>query len=86
MHFSFKPIGFVRTQTGNGDIPRHWSISEIPGVIQIDAKYAGGLDDIAPGDDIVVLFAFHQSPPFSAAMLKQTPPQKSRPKGVFSIC
>ena len=86
MQFSFKPIGTLHTQAANAQIPRHWSVSDVPGFIDIDAQYCAGLDDIAPGDQIVVLFAFHQSPPFSAAKLKQTPPHKSGPRGVFSIC
>ena len=86
MQFSIESIGYVHTKTDRTKIPRHWSISDVLGLIDIDEKFAGGLDGIAPGDDIIVLFAFHQSPLFSPDRLKQTPPHQSHPKGVFSIC
>ena len=52
----------------------------------MDSKYAEGISHIAPGDEIVVLFAFHRSQRFTPDMLQQTPPRQSRPKGVFSTC
>jgi tRNA-Thr(GGU) m(6)t(6)A37 methyltransferase TsaA len=81
-----KPIGVVHTDTIDKAIPRHWSVSDIRGRIELDPEYTAGLEDMVPGQEIVVLFAFHQSPPFSSKRLKQTPPHKSGPKGVFSIC
>lgn len=77
-------IGVVHTDTV--DIPRHWSISDVEGVLEIDPQYEPGLSDIEPGQHIIVLFHFDRSPAFSQAMLKQTPPTGERSKGVFSIC
>ena len=55
-------------------------------VLVIDEAYARGMQDIQAGGRIVVLFNFHKSPAFTSALLQQTPPHNSRPKGVFSIC
>ena len=78
------PIGYVYTEST--DIPRHWSLSEVTGRIVIDPDYVDGLADITPGQEIVVLFWFHKSSPFSAERLRQKPPHRQRPLGVFSIC
>lgn len=77
-------IGVVHADTV--EMPRHWSISDVEGVLEIDPQYEPGLSDIEPGQHIIVLFHFDRSPPFSEAMLSQTPPHGDRPKGVFSIC
>lgn len=82
--FTMKPIGYVYTDAAN--IPRHWSISDVEGRIEINPEYVEGLCDIAPGQRIVVLFCFHKSPAFKEHLLKQTPPHRERPLGVFSIC
>lgn len=84
MNVTMTPIGVVRTDAT--DLPRHWSLSDVEGALEIDPEYAGGLRDIEPGQKIVVLFHFHKSPPFSEDLLFQTPPHKSEAKGVFSIC
>ncbi len=52
----------------------------------IDEAYRPGLDDVQPGQQLVVLWQFHRSPPFTDEHLHQTPPHRDRPKGVFSIC
>lgn len=80
----FSPIGKVRTDAR--ELPRHWSLSDVEGTLDVDPQLAEGLSDISPGQRIVVLFHFHQSPPFSSDLLKQTPPHRDRPLGVFSIC
>ncbi len=84
MTFSMKPIGFVYTDAT--EIPRHWSISNIEGRIVIDSAYMAGLSDIQRGKRIIVIFCFHKSPAFEPGLLKQTPPHRDRPLGVFSIC
>jgi tRNA-Thr(GGU) m(6)t(6)A37 methyltransferase TsaA len=84
MRIELRPIGFVRTDAG--ELPRHWSVSDLEGTLVIDEEYAQGLRDIEPGQRIVVIFNFHQSPGFSAEFLRQTPPHQAEEMGVFSIC
>jgi tRNA-Thr(GGU) m(6)t(6)A37 methyltransferase TsaA len=79
-----EPIGMVHTQTS--ELPRHWSVSDVEGILEIDPQYETGLADIQAGQYIIVLFHFHRSPSFDKTFLKQTPPRGERPKGVFSIC
>jgi tRNA-Thr(GGU) m(6)t(6)A37 methyltransferase TsaA len=79
------PIGVVRTDAET--VPRHWTVSEEEGVLEIDPCYLEALKDIQAGQRIVVIFVFHQSPPFDAAHLVQTPPHRPGERiGVFSIC
>jgi tRNA (adenine37-N6)-methyltransferase len=84
MKIELKPIGFLRTDEVN--IPRHWTVSEVEGTLNIDEQYVGGCKDIKAGQRIVVLFYFHQNPEFTPASLSQTPPHRSEKTGVFSIC
>lgn len=84
MEIRLKPIGRVHTDADS--IPRHWTVSDVEGTLVIDAEYTAGLSDISAGQQIVVLFHFHRSAPFSPDLLKQTPPHRSQPFGVFSIC
>jgi tRNA-Thr(GGU) m(6)t(6)A37 methyltransferase TsaA len=84
MSIELKPIGFVRTDAK--EIPRHWSISDVEGMLVIDEKYLEGLKDIEPGQRIVVIFHFHRSPEFTSRFLRQTPPHRGKEMGVFSIC
>ncbi len=84
MKIQFEPIGFVRTVKSG--IPRHWSVSDVEGELFIEERYSEGIEDIKKGQRIVVLFHFHKSPDFESARLKQTPPNRGRAKGVFSIC
>ena len=84
MTITMEPIGTVETEAT--EIPRHWSVSAVEGTLIIDARYREGLRDIRSGQRIVVLFHFHQSPPFTAGMLVQQPPHRDEPRGVFSIC
>lgn len=80
-----KPIGYVRAETAN--VARHWTVSEEEGILEIDPEYVEGLKDIEVGQHIVVLFLFHESPPFDASLLVQTPPTRPGERlGVFSIC
>jgi len=78
------PIGFLHTDAK--EIPRHWSVSDVEGALDIDEKYLEGLKDIEPGQRIVVIFNFHRSPEFSLRFLRQTPPHSEKEMGVFSIC
>jgi tRNA-Thr(GGU) m(6)t(6)A37 methyltransferase TsaA len=85
MQLTLKPIGVIRTDAR--EVPRHWTVSEIEGSLEVDLEYLEGLKDIKPGQRIVVIFHFHESPPFEAAMLVQTPPHRPGERvGVFSIC
>ncbi len=84
MPVTLTPIGTAHTDATR--IPRHWTVSDVEGTLTIDPQYTEALADIQVGERIVVLFHFHQSPPFSLDLLKQTPPHRDRPLGVFSIC
>jgi len=84
MELSLSPIGTAHTDAQ--EIPRHWTVSEVEGRLVINPEYTEALSDITIGQRIVVLFHFHKSPPFSAGLLKQTPPHRDHPLGVFSIC
>ena len=83
--FAMRPIGFLRT--GAETVPRHYSISDVEGTIEMDRVYTEGLRDIKAGERIMVLFAFDRSPAFvPETHLIQRPPTTGRPTGVFSIC
>lgn len=85
MEFTVAPIGLVRNESEN--VPRHWTISEDEGILEIEPQYREGLKDIEVGQRIVVIFLFHKSPPFETSHLVQTPPHRQGQRiGVFSIC
>ncbi len=84
MKAEMQPIGFVHTDAET--IPRHWSLSDVEGILDIKKEYIPGLKDIEPGQKIVVIFLFHKSSKFTTALLFQTPPNCKERKGVFSIC
>lgn len=87
MSIEMEPIGFVRTDAGK--IPRSWSVSDVEGALVVEEKYEVGLANIEPGQRIVVIFNFHESPAFSKRFLRQTPPHPrhaDRKMGIFSIC
>lgn len=84
MKIEFEPIGFVRTEAEN--LPRHWTISDVEGLIVVDKRYEEGLRDIKEGMEIVVLFYFHKSPRFTPDYLIQKPPHRDSKYGVFGIC
>ena len=84
MNIEMKPIGVFHTDETK--IPRHWSVSDVKGKIEIDKIYENGLKDIAVGEKIIVLFHFHKSSSFDSKYMIQTPPHKEKPMGVFSIC
>jgi tRNA-Thr(GGU) m(6)t(6)A37 methyltransferase TsaA len=84
MQVTLTPIGTAHTDADS--IPRHWTVSDVEGTLVIDPEYTRAIEDIEVGQWIVVLFHFHKSPPFSPDLLKQTPPHRETPLGVFSIC
>ncbi|MDI6890285.1 MAG: tRNA (N6-threonylcarbamoyladenosine(37)-N6)-methyltransferase TrmO [Thermodesulfovibrionales bacterium] len=84
MKIEFKPIGFVKTDVST--VPRHWTISDVEGMIIIDRMYTEGLKDIKIGENIIVIFHFHQSREFDLRHLVQTPPHSNERLGVFSTC
>ncbi|BBL81102.1 tRNA (N6-threonylcarbamoyladenosine(37)-N6)-methyltransferase TrmO [Rubrobacter xylanophilus] len=84
MSAKFSPIGYVRTRPGR--VPRSWTSSDVEGVLEVLPEYAEGLRDIRTGESILVVFHFHQSPPFEPGHLRQTPPHREGPVGVFSTC
>ena len=81
---TLQAIGWVRH--GAEDIPRHWTVSELEGDIEIRSDFAAGLANIAAGQKIMVLFLFDRSPPFSSDLLTQETRHSKEIKGVFSIC
>lgn len=84
MSIELRPIGFVRTDAE--EIPHHWSVSDVEGTLVIGDEYSEGLQDVEPGQCIVVIFNFHRSPGFSPRFLRQKSGQDGREMGVFSIC
>ena len=87
MTIEMEPIGFVRTDVEK--VPRNFRVSEVEGKLEIGESYAEGLADVEPGQRIVVIFHFHESPAFSPDLLRQTPrfPRSDKEKmGIFSIC
>jgi|UniRef100_A0A7V6A661 tRNA-Thr(GGU) m(6)t(6)A37 methyltransferase TsaA len=84
MTVELKPIGFVETKATT--LPRHCSVSTVEGRLVIDPRFQEGLRDIQPGQHLVVLFHFDQSPPFTPDHLLQKPPHRENKLGVFSTC
>ena len=81
---TLEPIGYVRHQAA--EVPRHWTVSDLEGELELLPFYEAGLADISPGDRIVVLFVFDRSAPFTPDLLKQETRHSKQIKGVFSIC
>ncbi|MBN1836510.1 MAG: tRNA (N6-threonylcarbamoyladenosine(37)-N6)-methyltransferase TrmO [Spirochaetales bacterium] len=79
-----RPIGVVRS--GQARPPRHWSVSQVEGVLEVLPRYREGLVDIRAGERIVVLFVFHRSPRFGRHHLRVIPPTRNELRGVFSTC
>jgi tRNA (adenine37-N6)-methyltransferase len=84
MQIKLQSIGTAHPDSQS--IPRHWTVSDVEGTLVIDPQYTEGLSGIKSGEQIVVLFHFHKSTPFSSDLLKQTPPHRKKAIGVFSIC
>lgn len=78
---------------GRREGPRSWIASDVEGVLVVDEAYKEGLGDIEPGQRIVTIFNFHESPAFSPDLLRQMPPHRRQgppgvdsSMGIFSIC
>jgi tRNA (adenine37-N6)-methyltransferase len=84
MAIQFDPIGVVHTDVES--VPRHWTVSDLEGTLEIDPRYEVGLRDINPGKRIIVLFHFHKGEPFALENLIQQPPVHREDRGVFSTC
>lgn len=82
--FTMTPIGFVRHQ--HSSVPRHHTISTLEATLELLPPFRPGIVDFEPGIDIWVLFGFHESPDFTPSHLKQTPPHRPHPRGLFSTC
>jgi tRNA-Thr(GGU) m(6)t(6)A37 methyltransferase TsaA len=83
--FTFVPIGTVHHNHSTQKIPKHWSESDLEGELELMPEYREGLSDIRPGQQIAVLFCFHQSPGFGDAHLRQKRRGSGPVKGVFSL-
>jgi tRNA-Thr(GGU) m(6)t(6)A37 methyltransferase TsaA len=85
--FHLRPIGVVHSPFGDPtDIPREWNCRKgafdaVAGELEIFPEHAEGLDGLAPGASLVVLFAFHKA---GYSHLKVTPPGEIEPRGVFA--
>ena len=54
---------------GRREGPRNCIASDVEGVLVVDEAYKEGLGDIEPGQRIVIIFNFHESPAFSPDLL-----------------
>ncbi len=81
---TLEPIGYVRHR--GAEVPRHWTVSDLEGELELLPPYEAGLADITPGERIIVLFVFDRSAPFTPDLLKQETRHSKQIKGVFSIC
>ena len=84
MSVELKPIDFVRVYAQ--EAPRHWSVSDMEGTLDIDEECLEGLKDIEPEHIVVAIFGFHRSVEFTPRFLRQTPPHRGKETGVFSTC
>ena len=83
-HIDLTAIGFVRTDAEK--VPRHWTISDQAGRLELEPEYVAGLKDIQPGQRLVVIFLFHRSRGFSLDHLRHKPPHLGEVRGIFSTC
>jgi tRNA-Thr(GGU) m(6)t(6)A37 methyltransferase TsaA len=83
-HIDLTAIGVVRTDAEK--VPRHWTISDQVGRLELEQEYVAGLKDIQPGQRLVVIFLFHQSRGFSFDHLQHKPPHLDEVRGIFSTC
>ena len=81
---ALQAIGWVRHSSA--EVPRHWAVSDLEGMLEIRPIYEAGLADIIPGQKILVFFLFDQSPPFTEDLLTQETRHSKEIKSVFSIC
>ena len=59
----FNPIGFVRTRfDSRKGVPSQGQVAqESLGTIEMKEEFVKGIEGISPGDQITVVFNFHQS-------------------------
>jgi tRNA-Thr(GGU) m(6)t(6)A37 methyltransferase TsaA len=87
MDIQFKPIGIVHSPfKDKEDVKRERhrdekGFSDIKGVVEIYPEFSQGLEDIDGFSHLVVIFAFHKSPP---GHLKAHPPFDRKERGVFA--
>jgi tRNA-Thr(GGU) m(6)t(6)A37 methyltransferase TsaA len=101
MKILFKPIGYVHCKLkDSSEAPRHHSISDVEGVIELNPDLVEGLYKIEERDHLVILFYFHKNGKYyedesgeiayegyrSDVPLHQVPPSSKEEKGVFSTC
>ena len=81
--FPMRPIGFVRSPyTDRTQVPRGPGAQhDAEGVLEIEAQYEAGLQDIEGFSHLYVLWVFDRADPPS---LLSTPPTDDRPHGVFA--
>lgn len=82
--FAFRPIG--RARVGSREVPRHWTVSDLEGEIELLPFYEPALRELERGRKVVVLFCFDRSRPFEEGDLRQIPPHRGVEMGVFSTC
>ncbi|MFP4498297.1 MAG: tRNA (N6-threonylcarbamoyladenosine(37)-N6)-methyltransferase TrmO [Vulcanimicrobiota bacterium] len=85
MEYNFTPVGFVHSNIKTQeDAPRHHTVSDETGIIEILPEYQEGLYRIEERDCITVLFFFDKID--DKFDLWQKPPTATNEKGVFSTC
>lgn len=84
MNITYAPIGILHCAIQDPkDAPNFYSISEIPGTIEIYEPFIEGLYGLEVDEPIVVLFHFHRSQGYELLQRRKgTGPLK----GVFSLC
>ncbi len=80
--FTFRPIGFVENAFDAPASPDE--ILSVESRIAIDPGLAEGLTGLRPGDEVMVIFAFHRSP--GCELLQHPRGDTNEPKrGVFAL-
>jgi tRNA-Thr(GGU) m(6)t(6)A37 methyltransferase TsaA len=81
--FDMQPIGFVRSPyVDTAQIPKGKGAKhEAEGILEIQAEYEEGLEDIEGFSHLFVIWVFHEAQGYS---LVSTPPTDDRPHGVFA--
>ncbi len=79
----FNPIGFVRTRfDSRKGVPSQGQVAqESLGTIEMKEEFVKGIEGISPGDQITVVFNFHQSEGYDLSIV---PCQGTEATGVFN--
>ena len=78
-------IGRIRTPWGADDCPRNPAEARARGggaVLEIAAPYRPGLEGIAPGDALILLYWMDGA---ERALIRLHPPHRDAPAGVFAL-